>query len=153
MVGQVGLFEKEEVKPVELRTTVRLGTKAAQVPLAKRRREAVAKLKPILDQLEGKDILVSWCGGARSHWWLSDLKLSRLHTQWGMTDRTPNIVALWGTKDAHVRIFTDQLINVRVQGSDTKPSYLIDFWNGFSEYPIDKHKPYGCESIHIKPVR
>jgi hypothetical protein len=37
-------------------------------------------------------------------------------------------------------------VNVRRQDG----YWLIDFWNGFAEYPIDPYKPTGYESIEIK---
>jgi len=77
-VQQVGLFTEEEVKPADPMTRVSLGRKSARVPLRARRRQATAKLKEVLASLEGKDILISYCGGSHSHWWFNDLKLSRL---------------------------------------------------------------------------
>jgi len=66
-MDQLSLFEQEEVKQCEPepKTTVRLGKKAVQIPLAKKRREAIAKLMPILKELEGKDIYIdSYDAGA-----------------------------------------------------------------------------------------
>ena len=37
-------------------TTVRLGRRTVQIPLRKRRREAIKRLMEILEELEGKDI-------------------------------------------------------------------------------------------------
>jgi hypothetical protein len=148
---QLGLFTKGEVKPVELRAKVRLGRRSAQVSLAKRRREATARLKEVLASLEGKDIWVSYCGGSRSHWWFNDLRLNRLKVDWGVFGGgLSNVVVLWGARKGwrqqSVRLFLDQLVNVRKQDG----YWLIDFWNGFGEYPIDPYKPTGYGSIEIK---
>lgn len=148
---QLGLFTEEEMKPAEPMTRVSLGRKSAQVPLRARRREATARLKEVLAPLEGKDILISYCGGSRSHWWFDDLKLSRLKVEWGLFGGdTPGVVVLWGTKRSRrqqdIRIFLNQLVNVREQDG----YWLIDFWNGFGEYPIDPYKPKGYDSLHIE---
>ena len=84
MKGQLSLLEETEVSQPEPKTEVRLGHRSARVSLAKKRREALEKLTSILNQLEGKDVYVSWCGGARSHFWLTNLKLSRLQVEKGL---------------------------------------------------------------------
>ena len=151
---QLGLFSEEEVRPAEPMIRVRLGRKSAQVPLRARRREATVRLKEVLASLEGKDILVSYCGGSHSHWWFDRLKLSRLKVDWGLFGGdTPGVVVLWGAKTGgkqqNIRIFLDRLVNVREQDG----YWLIDFWNGFGDYPIDKYKPIGYESIVIEPSK
>ena len=148
---QLGLFSEEEVRPAEPMTRVSLGRKSAQVPLRARRREATAKLKEVLASLEGKDILVSYCGGSHSHWWFDRLKLSRLKVDWGLFGGdTPGVVVLWGAKTGgrqqNIRIFLTQLVNVREQDG----YWLIDFWNGFGKCPIDPYKPKGYESLDIE---
>jgi hypothetical protein len=45
---QLGLFTTEDIKPVEQRTTVRLGRESARTPRIKRRREAAARLKEVM---------------------------------------------------------------------------------------------------------
>ena len=151
---QFGLFTEEEVKPAEPMAKVNLGRKSAQVPLRARRRQATTRLKEILASLEGKDILIGHCGGSRSHWWFNDLKLSRLKVEWGLFGGdTPGVVVLWGAKRSQrqqsLRIFLNQLVNVREQDG----YWLIDFWNGFGEYPIDPYKPPGYDSLHIEPAK
>jgi len=66
MSTQLDLFKeaKVEVKQPEPRTRVQVGTRVAQVPLRKRRREALQRLMEVLDQLEGKDVYISAYGGA-----------------------------------------------------------------------------------------
>ena len=117
---QPGLFTKEDIKPVEPKTTVRLGRRSAPVSLARRRREATEKLKEALASLEGKDILISYCGGAHSHWWFDDLRLSHLTVHWG-DGNLPGVVVLWGKggrcKQQSLRVFLNRLVNVREQGA------------------------------------
>lgn len=160
---QLGLFDKEAVNyEVGQKTTVRLGKRSAQVPLRRRRREATERLKEVLAQLEGKDILVSTCDGARSHFWTDHLLLRRLKVEWGLrwlNEGLPSHLVLWGSKTSgatqqDVRIFLDQLYAVREQYCQNgKPYYLIDFWNGWGEYPIDKYKPIGYVSLQIQAGR
>ena len=93
-------------------------------------------------------------GGSRSHWWFNDLKLNGLKVDWGIFHHDlPSVVVLWGARKGwrqqSVRIFLDQLVNVRRQDG----YWLIDFWNGFSEYPIDRYKPKGYDSLHIEPTK
>lgn len=149
---QMNLFEEIEVdltKP-EPRTAVRVGNSIAEIPLRKRRREALKKLMPILDQLEGGDIYISSYNGAGSHFWLNYLKLSRLQVDPMLGgDGLPSVLVLWGRKEASVRIFTDRIVNVREQEYQGLTQWLIDFWNGFGEHPIDKYKPKGYVSLNI----
>jgi hypothetical protein len=152
MKGQLGLFEKAEVeleKP-EQRTTVRLGKRVAEIPLRKRRKEALQKLMAILAQLEGKDVYIGACDGARSHFWLNNLKLGRLQVD-GLrgSDKLPSVIVLWGSKGSSVRIFTDQVVNVREQDYQGYTLWLVDFWNGLGEHPIDPYRPKGCVSLDI----
>jgi len=58
MTGQLGLFEGVKLAELEPNTTVRLGRKAAQIPLREKRREAMKRLMEILEELEGKDIYI-----------------------------------------------------------------------------------------------
>jgi len=154
---QLGLFEKEEVKPIEPRTTVRLGHRDAQIPLRRKRREALKKLIEVLDQLERKDVYIGTYGGAHSHFWLNNLKLARLQVEkpyWWDGDSEPRyygapVIVLWGRKGASVRIFTDQLVNVRQQEYQGYTLWLVDFWNGFGEYLIDPYRPAGYVSLGI----
>jgi len=154
-VSQLGLFEREELKQcqVESKTTVRLGKRSAQVPLARKNREALAKLKDILAQLDGKDILVSQhC----DFWWHQRLKLSRLQVQWGSQfynpelDRRPGVIVLRGSRNAEIRILhPERLYQVREQHYiKGKTEYLLDFWNGFWGNPVSQYqRHYDC--LHI----
>ena len=159
---QLGLFEetREESYQVEPTTTVKLGRRSALVPLKKRRREAMQQLREVLDQLEGKDVLVGSYFGAHNHFWIDSLLLRRLKVQWGLSHvgEPPSVLILWGTrngrKQQHIRIFLDQLHDVRTQNySDGKPYHLIDFWNGFGEYPIDQYRPKGYVSLQLRAAR
>jgi hypothetical protein len=157
-MDQLSLFEKETEQnyQVEEKTTVRLGRHRAQVPLKKRRREAYAKLKEILEELEGKDVLVSSCWGAHSHFWADNLVLRRLKVEWGLNwgtdrDNPPTLLVLWGTMakglQQNIRVFLDQLWNVRTNDYGSYTHYLIDFWNGWGEYPLDQYRPRGSVSL------
>lgn len=151
-MNQLGLFEKEEIKPIEPRTIVRLGKRAASVPLTKRNKEALAKLKEILTRLEGRDILISQHS---DFWWCQGLRLNRLKVQWGSYgEGRPSVIVLWGNKGAQVRIlWANHLYQVREQyyGSG-KPYYLLDFWNGFWQSPISQYqRHYDC--LTITPVK
>jgi len=152
MATQLGLFgeAKVEVKQPEPRTRVRVGTRIAQVPLRKKRREALEKLMQVLDRLEGKDVYISTYGGAHSHFWLHNLKLGRLRVErFRGGDNMPSVIVLWGNKGASVRIFTDQVVNVREQGYEGYTLWLVDFWNGLGEHPIDPYRPRGYVSLDV----
>ena len=160
MTTQLALFEEARVnvREVEKPTPVRLGSRVAQIPMAKRRREAMEKLKEVLEQLEGKDVYIGSCGGARSHFWINRLKLGRLRLEYSpfkyptapwKGDYTPSVIVLWGNRDGSVRIFTAQLINVREQEYQGYTMWLLDFWNGFGEYPIDPYRPPGYTCLDI----
>ena len=160
MTTQMGLFEEAKVSVAEPEpmTPVRVGSRVAQIPLRKKRREALTRLMEVLDQLEGKDIHIGWCGGSRSHWWLNHLKLGRLKVEkpwwWFDKDHPPKyygapVIVLWGSRGASVRIFTDQLVNIREQEYQGYTLWLVDFWNGFGEHPIDPYRPQGYVSLDI----
>ena len=153
-MNQLGLFETEQLRQceVEPKTAVRLGTRSAQVALRKKRREATEQLKTVLAQLEGKDILVSqYC----DYWWYSGLRLSRLKVDWRLFGgELPSVVVLWGTRGANIRIFLDHLCQLREQYyGNNKPYYLLDFWNGFWQSPIDPYKRGGYQCLHIELAR
>ena len=156
-MNQLGLFDTVEKRDyqIERRTAVRLGRRAAQVSLKKRRREAWRKLREVLEQLEGKDVLVSSCNGARSHFWTDNLLLRRLKVEfgWGIDKHNPPaVLVLWGGAQAkgmeqHIRLFLDQLWDVRTNDYGNYSQYLIDFWNGWGEYPFDQYRPQGYISL------
>ena len=152
MTAQLGLFEeaKVEVKQPEPRTRVQVGTRIAQIPLRKRRREALQRLMEVLDQLEGKDVYISTYGGAHNHFWLNNLKLGKLKV-WKLrgSNNVPSVIVLLGNRGAQVRIFTDQVVNLREQEYEGYTVWLVDFWNGFGEHPIDPCRPRGYVSLDI----
>ena len=154
MSNQLGLFQAEDLKQPDPKTTVRLGQKSALIPLRKQRREAINRLMEILEELEGKDIHIGSYDSGGRHYWLDTLKLPRLKLEWHPTrfkqdpSYIPNVIALWGSRGATVRIFTDYLVAVREQEYQGYRLYLLDFRNGFWESPIDNFKShYAC--LHI----
>ncbi|MFH1485495.1 MAG: hypothetical protein ABIH46_05435 [Chloroflexota bacterium] len=152
MTSQRGLFEeaKVEVKQPERRITVLVGTRAARVPLRKKRREALQRLMGVLDQLEGKDVFISTYGGAHNHFWLHNLKLGKLKVErFRDGGNMPSVIVLWGSKGASVRMFTDQMVSVREQDYEGYTVWLVDFWNGFGEHPIDPYRPKGYVSLNV----
>jgi len=163
-MNQLGLFEEVEEQDyrVEKKTTVRLGTHSAQVSLQKKRRQAWAKLEVVLAELEGKDVLVSSYWGSNNHFWADNLLLRRLQVErfgdwnhWGHgKDGPPSVLVLWGGARARgmeqcVRIFLEQLFDVRTNAYGDYVDYLIDFWNGWGEYPIDPYRPKGYVSLEL----
>jgi len=147
-LGQLSLLDSGEKQDyqIEKTTTVRLGTKSAEIPLRKRNKVAIKKLKEILLQLEGKDILVSqYC----DYWWYQDLRLKRLQVQWF----DDSAFVLWGTK-AQVRVLHLKfLYHVREQYTNGKPYYLLDFWNGFRSEPVDKYYRGGYQCLEIRAAK
>ncbi len=154
MTGQIDLFEGVKLAEPEPLTTVRLGRKAARIPLRKKRREAINRLMEILEELEGKDIHIGSYDAGGRHFWLDNLKLPRLQLEWHpirhKSDQPyiPSVIVLWGNRLACVRIFTDYLVAVREQEYQGYWHYLLDFRNGFWQSPIDNHRShYAC--LHI----
>ena len=139
---------KEEMQ-VDKGMTVKLGRHSTRIYTRKRNKEAIARLKVILSQLEGKDILISQhC----DYWWYQGLRLKRLQVQW-FHDNSG--LVLWGTKAAQVRILWLKFLQqVREQHyGDGKPYYLLDFWNGFRSEPIDKYYRGGYQCLQITPAK
>ena len=155
MTTQLGLFEeaKVEVGQPEPMATVRVGSRVAQIPLHKRRREACNKLMGILAELEGKDIHIGSYDAGGRHFWLDNLKLPRLKLDWyppgrHTKDYIPSVIVLWGSRSAQVRIFTDYLVAIREQEYQGYWHWLLDFRNGFWEHPIDNYRShYACLTI------
>ncbi len=73
MTGQLDLFDGVKLAEPEPTTTVKLGKKTAQIPLRKRRREAIKRLMEILEELEGKDIYIGSYDAGGRHFWLDNL--------------------------------------------------------------------------------
>ena len=152
MTTQLDLFRETKVSVAEPEpmTPVRVGSRVAQIPLHKKRREACNRLMEILAELEGKDIHVGWCGGSRCHFWANNLKLGRLQVEgYQGGNNLPSVIVLWGNRGGSVRIFTGQVVNLREQDYQGYTLWLLDFWNGFGEYPLDPYKPVGYESLEI----
>jgi len=153
MPTQLSIFEEAgvEVTQPEPKTAVRLGTRERHVNLAKKRREALKELIGVLAELEGKDVYIGAYGGHGSHYWVDDLKLGRMTVESVFGDKeVPAVIVLRGSRGSSVRIFTDRVYALRRQEYFGYTLWLLDFWNGFGEYPIDPYHPPGCDSLHIK---
>jgi len=154
MTTQLDLFGGVKVAEPEPTTSVRVGSREIQIPLRKRRREACNRLMEILEELEGKDIHIgSYHAGGR-HFNLDNLKLPRLQLEWhpirlkSDLNYIPNVIVLWGSRGASVRIFTNYLVAVREQEYMGYWLYLLDFRNGLWEHPIDTYYcHYACLRI------
>jgi hypothetical protein len=150
---QLGIFEEAgvEVTQPEPKTAVRLGTRERHVNLAKKRREALTEFGDVLAELEGKDVYIGAYGGHGSHYWVDDLKLGRMTVESVFGDKeVPAVIVLRGSRGSSVRIFTDRAYALRRQEYFGYTLWLLDFWNGFGEYPIDPYRRKGCDSLHIK---
>lgn len=154
MGSQLDLFGGVKLVEPEPMTTVRVGKRVAQIPLRRKRREAINRLMEILSELEGKDIFIGSYDAGGRHFWIDNLKLSRLKLDYHPyrfkddTSYTPSVIVLWGSRTAQVRIFTDYLVAVKEQEYQGYWHYLLDFRNGFWETPIDNFRShYAC--LHI----
>ncbi len=151
MVSQTDLFEGVKFEVPEPRTLVKLGSKSALIPIRRQRREAIAKLLPVLKELEGKDIFISSYHPGGSHFWFQDLKLQRLKLEYypyRETSFSPTVIVLWGCRGGHVRIFPEYLVAVREQEYEDYWHWLLDFRNGFWQSPVDNYRShYAC--LHI----
>ena len=151
----LSLFDEAgvEVAEPEPMTPVRVGSRIAQIPLRKKRREACNRLMEILEELEGKDIYIGSYEAGGRHFWVDNLKLARLKLDWYPPGRLskgyiPSVIVLWGSRSAQVRIFTDFLVAVREQEYQGYWLYLVDFRNGLGEHPIDSYRThYACLTI------
>ncbi|MBA7692239.1 hypothetical protein ES703_100802 [subsurface metagenome] len=155
MTTQLDLFgeAKVEVEQPEPMTEVRVGSRVVQIPLRRKRREALNKLMEILAELEGKDIYIGSYNAGGRHFWLDNLLLRRLQLDFYppgrlAKDYIPSVVVLWGSRSGQVRIFTDYLVAVREQEYQGYWHWLLDFRNGLWEHPIDNFRShYACLTI------
>ena len=155
MSTTMSLFEEAdiEVREPDPMTTVQVGSRVAQIPLHKRRREACHKLMGILEELEGKDIYIGSYETGGRHFWVNNLKLGRLRLEWHPirlrhdSNYLPTVIVLWGNRGGSVRIFTNYLVAVREQEYQGYWLYLLDFRNGFWEHPIDN---YYCHYVCLE---
>ena len=145
---------KVSVAEPEPMTPVRVGSRLAQIPLHRKRREACNRLMEILAELEGKDVWIGSYDAGGRHFWLDNLKLPRLKLDYHPIrfrdnhNYIPSVIVLWGSRSAQVRIFTDYLVAVREQEYQGYWHYLLDFRNGFWEHPIDNYRShYACLTI------
>lgn len=153
MPTQLNIFEEAgvEVTQPEPKTAVRLGTRERHVNLARKRREALKEFMNVLAELEGKDVYIGAYGGHGSHYWVDDLKLGRMTVESVFGGKeVPGVIVLRGSRESSVRIFTDRAYALRRQEYFGYTLWLLDFWNGFGEYPIDPYHPPGCDSLQIK---
>ena len=153
MPTQLSIFEEAgvEVTQPEPKTAVRLGTRERHVNLAEKRRKALKEFMGVLAKLEGKNVYIGAYGGHGSHYWVDDLKLGRMTVESVFGDKeVPGVIVLRGTRGSSVRIFTDRAYALRRQEYFGYTLWLLDFWNGFGEYPIDPYRRKGCDSLHIK---
>jgi len=153
MPTQLSIFEEAgvEVTQPEPKTAVRLGTRERHVNMAKKRREALKEFMNVLAELEGKDVYIGAYGGHGSHYWVDDLKLGRMTVESVFGDKeVPGVIVLRGSRESSVRIFTDRAYALRRQEYFGYTLWLLDFWNGFGEYPVDPYHPPGCDSLQIK---
>jgi len=154
MDGQLDLFGKVKLAEPEPMTEVKLGRRSVQIPLRKKRREALRRLMEILAELEGKDVWIGSYEAGGGHFRLDNLKLPRLQLEFHPfkfkddMDYIPSVIVLWGSRSAQVRIFTDYLGAIREQEYQGYWHYLLDFRNGFWEHPIDNFRShYACLTI------
>ena len=156
MATQLDLFGEAKVSVAEPEpmTPWRVGSRVIQIPLRKKRREALTKLMGILAELEGKDIYIGSYDAGGRHFWLDNLKLPRLKLDFfpfrfkDDTNYIPSVVVLWGSRSGQVRIFTDYLVAIREQEYQGYWLYLLDFRNGLWEHPIDNFRShYACLTI------
>ena len=156
MSTQLDLFGEAKVKVEEPEpiTTLRVGTRIVQIPLRKKRREALTRLMEILKELEGKDVWIGSYDAGGRHFWLDNLKLPRLELEYfparynADSKYIPSVVVLRGSRNAHIRIFTDYLVAVRTQEYQGYWHYLLDFRNGFYDWRIDQYRShYACLTI------
>jgi len=156
MTTQLDLFSEAKVSVAEPEpmTPVRVGSRVAQIPLHKRRREACNKLMEILADLEGKDVHIGSYDAGGRHYWVNNLLLRRLQLEYfpfkfkDDISYIPSVVVLWGSRSGQIRIFTDYLVAVREQEYQGYTHWLLDFRNGFWEHPIDNYRcHYACLTI------
>jgi hypothetical protein len=153
---QLDLFgeAKVEVREPEQMTEVRLGKRSAQIPLRRQRREALAKLREVLAELEGKDVHISTYDAGGRHFIIDNLLLRRLEIEgfpykFNEDDKyIVNVFILRGARGACIRIFTDYLVAVREQEYHGYMLWLLDFRCGFWQDPVDQFRShYAC--LHI----
>jgi len=154
MSTQVDLFSDTKLEQPEPLTTIQVRRHSVRYPLRRKRREALSVVMQILTELEGKDVYVSSYDAGGRHYWLHNLKLSKLRVEFYPTScghdskYIPSVIVLWGTRSAQVRIFTDYLVAVREQEYKDHWAYLLDFRNGFYDSRIDQWRShYAC--LHI----
>src|SRR4030043_1368361 len=111
MGSQLDLFGGVKLAEPEPMTTVWVGKRVAQIPLRRKRREAINRLMEILSELEDKDIYIGSYDAGGRHFWLDNLKVTRLQLEWhpsrlkNAQTYIPNVIVLWGSRSAAVRIF------------------------------------------------
>jgi len=107
MAGQTGLFDAVKLEEPEPMTTIRIGSRVAQIPLRRKRREAIKRLMEILVELEGKDVHIGSYEAGGRHFWLDNLKLPRLKLDFypmrlrDDQNYIPSVIVLWGSRSGY----------------------------------------------------
>lgn len=151
--AQLDLFNQAGVEVIEpdQKTEVRLGSRRAFVNLPRKRRVVLEEFAEVLAELEGKDVFITHDTGNYGHFSSFKLKLGhlRVETFVDWDKETPSMIWLRGSREGGIRIDTDRVVNLRRQDYFGYTMWLLDFWNGFGEYPIDPYRKSGYDSLQI----
>ena len=155
---QIVLGEPERVAQRDGMKTLKTIHKAIQIPVRRRRREAITALLPLLKEWVGTTIYIDSYDVGGRHYWVHQLRLDLIGVEffpWGfrpdksdLEKELPSVIALHGKKGGHVRIFTDYLEKVRVNDYGHYKHYLLDFRAGVGQWSLDRyHAIYSCLTI------
>ena len=135
--------------------TLQTRYKTIQIPVRRRRREAIKTLLPLLKEWVGTTLYVEPSHGSHRHFWTRGLRFDMVRVEffpWGfnpeksdLEKEMPSVIVLWAKKGGQIRIFTDYLEKVRVNDYGDYKHYLLDFRCGVGQWTLgNMHTPYSC---------
>ncbi len=159
---QVVLDEPETIAQRDGIRTHKTRYKTIQIPVRRRRREAIKALLPLLKEWVGTTLYVEPSNAGQRHFWTQGLRFDMMRVEffpWGfnpeksdLEKELPSVIVLWGKKGGQIRIFTDYLEKLRVNDYGDCKHYLLDFRCGVGQWSLDKwHSPYSCLILRKYP--
>ena len=135
--------------------TLRTSHKNINMPVRRRRREALKILLPLLKEWEGTTLYVEPSYGSHRDFFAHNLRFDMVGVEfhpWGfnleksdLEKEMPSVIVLRGKKGGQIRIFTDYLEKLRVNDYGDYKHYLLDFRCGVGQWTLDNFRTtYSC---------
>ena len=152
---QIVLNEPAAIAQRDGMRTLKTRYKSINIPVRRRRREAVKAFLPLLKEWVGTTLYVEPSHGSGEHYHCRNLRFDLVSVEFFPWDfkpeksdlekELPSVIVLRGKKGGEIRIFTDYLEKVRVNDYGDYKHYLLDFRTGVGQWTLDNYRhTYSC---------